>query len=118
MGAVALSATGFVARGFGAFAGAAWVRTRPAKTVPHVIDTVLLASAITLAWMLRLSPGNAGWLMAKIIGLLVYIALGVVALRPGAPRRVRIGAWVAALLTLAWIVSVAITKNPLGFLAL
>lgn len=117
MGAVALSAAGFVARGLGAFSGAAWVRARAARTLPHVVDTVLLVSAVTLAWMLRLSPAQAGWLMAKILGLLVYIALGMVALRPGAPRRVRIACWVAALLTFAWIVSVALTKNPLGFLA-
>jgi uncharacterized membrane protein SirB2 len=52
---------------------------------------------------------------AKLIGLLVYIGLGMVALRPGRAKRVRAVAWVAALATVAWIISVAITKNPLGF---
>jgi len=113
--AVALSVAGFFARGVGALRGAAWVRGRLAKTLPHVIDSVLLLSALTLAWMLRLTPSAAPWLLAKIIGLLLYIGLGVVALRPGGPLAVRATAWAAALLTFGWIVSVAVTKNPLGF---
>jgi uncharacterized membrane protein SirB2 len=115
--AVALSITGFFLRGAAGLADAAWVRGRAAKTVPHVVDTVLLASAIALAWMLGISPRTAPWLMAKVIGLLVYIGLGLVALRPSNPRRVRAAAWIAALATAGWIVSVAITKNPAGFLA-
>lgn len=116
--AVALSLTGFLARGAGSLADAKWVASRPAKTLPHIVDTVLLASAITLAWMLQLNPLHAPWLMAKIVGLLVYIGLGMVALRPALPRRARALAWMGALATAGWIVSVAITKQPAGFFAL
>jgi uncharacterized membrane protein SirB2 len=116
--AVALSIAGFFLRGAAGLAGAAWVRGRAARTVPHVVDTVLLASAIALAWMLGITPFTAPWLMAKVLGLLAYIGLGVVALRPSNPRSVRAVAWLAALATAGWIVSVAITKDPAGFLAL
>ena len=51
--AVALSISGFFARGLGGFAHAGWVSNRLAKTLPHIVDTVLLASALTLAWMLQ-----------------------------------------------------------------
>jgi uncharacterized membrane protein SirB2 len=115
--AVLLSFTGFVARGIGALAGAPWVRSRAAKTLPHLVDTVLLVSAVTLAWMLRLNPAGTPWLLAKLSALLVYIALGAVALRPGRSLPVRAGAWLAALLCFAYIVSVALSKNPLGFFA-
>jgi len=115
--AVALSVTGFFVRGVASFAGAGWVRSRAAKSLPHVVDTVLLLSALTLAWMLRLTPGAAPWLLAKIVGLVAYVGFGVVALRPGGSRAVRATAWVGALATVGWIVSVAITKNPRGFLA-
>lgn len=115
--AVVLSLSGFFVRGAAALGGARWVGSRAAKTLPHIVDSVLLLSAIGLAWMLRLDPGNAPWLLAKIIGLVVYIVLGVVALRPGRPRAVRAAAWLAALVTVGWIVSVALTKNSLGFLA-
>jgi uncharacterized membrane protein SirB2 len=113
--AVVISITGFVARGMGMLAGAAWVRARAAKTLPHVVDTVLIVSAVWLAWRLGLSPANAPWIGAKIAGLLAYIALGMVALRFGRTRAVRLTAFAAALLMFAWIVSVAITKDPRGF---
>jgi uncharacterized membrane protein SirB2 len=116
--AVTLSLAGFVARGVGMLGGAAWVKSRAAKTLPHVVDTVLIVSAIALAWMLRVTPTNAPWLGAKIAGLLAYIALGMVALRFGRTKEVRAAAWVAALATFGYIVSVAITKDPRGFLAL
>ena len=52
--------------------------------------------------------------MAKIAALLLYIALGMLALRPTLPKGVRVSAWIAAMLTFGYIVSVAITKNPAG----
>lgn len=116
MGAVALSAIGFFARGLAALTGATWVRSRAAKTLPHVLDTMLLASALAMVWLLQLNPFATPWLLAKILGLLAYIGLGMLALHPGFARPLRAVAWLAALLVLAWITSVAILKNPLGFL--
>jgi uncharacterized membrane protein SirB2 len=115
--AVALSVTGFFARGGLMLAGSPLASTRLARTLPHVVDSVLLVSALAMVGMLRLNPAHAPWLATKIVGVLVYIGFGVVALRPGTPGRVRAAAWVAALLTAAWIASVAITKNPLGLLS-
>jgi uncharacterized membrane protein SirB2 len=117
-GAVAVSFTGFFARGFGTLRGARWVSGRAARTLPHVVDTVLLGSAIALAWMLKLSPLQAPWLLAKIAGLVLYIGFGMLALKPGRSEAVRVGAFVAALVTFGYIVSVALSKNPAGFLAL
>ena len=112
--AVTRSISGFFIRGAASLSGAQWVNSRAAKTLPHLVDSVLLLSALALAWMLRLTPGNAPWLLAKIVGLVVYVGLGVVALRPGRPLKVRAAAWGAALATVGWIVSVAVTKSPLG----
>ena len=115
--AAALSFAGFFARGLASLMGAAWVQGRLAKTLPHVVDSVLLASALALAWTLRLTPASAPWLLAKIGWLIVYIGLGMLALRPGRPVALRAAAWAAALLVFAHIVSVALTKQPLGWLA-
>lgn len=117
-GTVALSVGGFAARGIGSLSGAAWMRRRIHRVWPHLVDTLLLGSALIMAWMLQLNPLTTPWLAAKIVGLLLYIALGMVALRAGRPLAVRIGAWLAALGVFGWIVSVAITKNPLGLLRL
>jgi uncharacterized membrane protein SirB2 len=118
--AVALSFCGFAARGIGVLREASWVRRRLVRTLPHVIDTVLLASALGMLWVVRLPPWATPWLRAKVVGLVIYIALGMVALRPartaraGRPRRTRLLAWIGALAVFGYIVSVAVTKRPLG----
>jgi len=115
-GAVVLSLSGFLVRGAASLAAAAWVNGRGARTIPHGIDTVVLGSGLWLAWTLGATPGHAPWLYAKLIGLLLYIALGMVAMRPSYRLRLRCAAWGGALLTAAWMVSVALTKSALGFL--
>ena len=87
---------------------------RAAKVLPHIIDTLLLGSAITLLFILHLSPLAQPWLIAKIIALLVYIGLGMVALRLGRTRKTKVIAWILALLTVVYIVSVAYSKSPWG----
>jgi uncharacterized membrane protein SirB2 len=84
------------------------------RIVPHVVDTLLLASALWLAVQLG---SLESWLLAKIAALLVYIGLGTLALKRSRTRRVREVALAAALATFAYIVSAAVTKSPLGFLA-
>lgn len=89
----------------------AWVRH-----APHAIDSLLLASAIALAWWSSQSPLANGWLGAKVAALIAYILLGSVALKYGKTRAVRALAFVAALACFGYIVATAVTKNPLFFL--
>jgi uncharacterized membrane protein SirB2 len=92
--------------------------TRPwVKVVPHVVDTVLLASAIALAVMIGNYPGTDAWLTSKVAGLVLYIVLGSIALKRGRTRAVRVAAFFAALAVFAYIVAVAVTKSPAGPLA-
>jgi uncharacterized membrane protein SirB2 len=115
---VALSGLGFAVRGIASLRGAQWTQSRLAKSLPHVVDSVLLLSAVTLAAMLHLNPAHAPWLMAKLLGLLLYIGLGMVALRARFGWKTRATAWVLALVVLAWIATVAVLKNPWGFIAI
>jgi uncharacterized membrane protein SirB2 len=82
------------------------------KIVPHVVDTLLLISAIALATSLHQYPIADDWLTAKISGLLFYIGFGYIALRNGTRKSVRIYTWLAAQISFAYIVLVAITQNP------
>jgi len=113
---IVLSFSGFFIRGIWMLQGSAKLRQRWVKTAPHIIDTLLLTSAIVLAVQMQISPLEHFWLMAKIIALLVYIGVGMVALRFGRSRKERLGAWVFGLLTFLYIVSVALTKSVLGWL--
>ena len=89
---------------------------RWARIVPHVVDTVLLASALWLAWQIGFGA-NASWLGAKIVALIIYIVVGTIALKRGRTRNMRIAALAGAIVTFGYIVSVAVTKSPLGLLS-
>jgi uncharacterized membrane protein SirB2 len=115
VGAAAMSLALFALRGGWMLGAPARLRDRWVRIAPHVIDTVLLVSALWLAWQLG-AQGTRGWLAAKIAGLAVYIVLGTIALRRGKTRGVRLAAFVAALATFGYIGSVAVTKSSLGFL--
>lgn len=112
-----LSISGFTLQGIWMMLRSPLVDHRVTRTLPHVIDTVFLGSAITLATMSGQYPFVAPWVTAKVVALVVYILLGATALRWGRTMRVRVLALLAALLTFSWIVSVALSKNPAGFLA-
>lgn len=114
--AVATSYCLFVLRGVWMAQGSQRLHARWVRIVPHVVDTVLLASAISLAVLMRQYPFVVGWLTAKVIGLIVYIALGTIALKRGRSRRTRIAAWIAAQVVFFYIVAVAVTRNPVVFL--
>ncbi len=83
------------------------------RIVPHLIDTLLLASGLTLAFIIHQYPFfNSGWLTAKVIGLVVYIALGMLLFRGVDSRCARTLTGLAALLVFAYIVGVAVSKQP------
>lgn len=88
--------------------------TRTVRIGPHVVDTVLLASAIALAVLGRQYPLQSSWLTAKVIALVAYIVLGTIALKRGRSKGMRVSAWIAAQCVFAYIVTVAITRDPLA----
>ena len=91
--------------------------TRWIRIAPHVNDTVLLTAALFLVLMSGQYPFVDAWLTAKVLGLTAYIILGSLALRVGSTPSVRVVAWLSALVVFGWIVSVALTRQPMGFLA-
>ena len=105
----------FSMRGYWMVRGSTLLQARWTKIVPHVVDTVLLASAITLAVLLRAWPLDSPWLAAKIVGLVVYVVLGTIALKRGKTLRGRVAALIAAQAVFFYIVAVAVTKNPWPF---
>ncbi|MBU3022582.1 SirB2 family protein [Aestuariibacter sp. A3R04] len=111
--AVALSVFLFVLRFLWSQYNSAVLQKTWAKVLPHVIDTVLLASAIWLCVLLSQYPLLQGWLTFKLVGLIVYIFLGLVALKLGRNTAVKWAAFVGALVCLAAIAHVAVTKQPL-----
>jgi len=109
---VILSYSLFFLRGVWLIRDSTNLRQRWVKILPHIIDTVLLTSAVFLAMTIQQNPLQDSWLTAKVAGLLLYIALGMVAMRFGKTRRTKIIAWVGAQCVFIYIVLVAVTKSP------
>ncbi len=112
---VVLSGTGFVLRGVWMTQRSPMLARRWVRVVPHVVDTVLLASAIALAVISGQYPLAHGWLTAKIAGLIAYIVLGSIALKRGRTLGIRITAFCSAVLVFAYIIAVATTKSAVPY---
>ncbi|NHZ94456.1 SirB2 family protein [Massilia sp. CCM 8734] len=111
MGCAALSIFLFLLRGVWMLRDSPQLGRRWVKSAPHIVDSVLLASAITMVVWSGQYPFAQPWLGAKVVALVLYIGLGVVALKPGRPKQVRAIAFGAALLTVSYIVAVALTRH-------
>jgi len=113
---IALTLALFVLRGVWMMASSPRLQARWVRIVPHINDSLLLASGISLAVLMQQYPLVHGWLTAKFFALILYIVLGTFALKRGKTRGQRIAAWVAALLVFGYMVAVAITHDPFPFL--
>ena len=107
----------FVLRGALMLADSPWLQTRLLRTLPHVIDTVLLTSALMLTTVIHQYPFSTGWLTMKVGLLVVYVVLGHYAIKRGRTKTVRAVAFGAALLVVGFLVSVARAHDPLGIFA-
>ena len=113
-----LTITGFLLRGYWMMSSSSLRQNRATKVLPHILDTLFLASGIWLVVLLGLAPLQHSWLLAKLTGLLAYIGLGMIAMRFGRTRQIRAIAFIAALAAFAYIVGVALAKSPLSWAAL
>jgi len=102
----------FVLRGAWMMADSPRLKARWVRIVPHLNDTLLLASGIALAVLLQQYPLVHGWLTAKLVALILYIVLGTIALKRGRSKGQRVAAWIAALAVFGYMLAVARAHDP------
>ena len=112
-----LSGAIFALRGAFAMAGMRWPQALPVKWLSYTIDTCLLTAALMLLTILPWAMFANGWLLTKIVLIVVYVVLGVFAMRPGRRQRTRALCYAVALLVFATIYGIARAHHPLGWLA-
>ena len=112
---VAISVSLFVLRGGWMLLDSHWLKKQWIHRITYLVDTCLLASAVTLCVLIQQYPGIHHWLSAKVLALLLYIMLGSVALKRGQTKRQRALALLAALLCVAYIIGTALAHNPLSW---
>src|SRR3546814_3697191 len=97
----------FALRGVFALAGARWPHAAPVRYLSYTIDTTLLTAALMLVSILPGAMFANGWLAAKLVLVVVYVVLGVLAMKRGRTCGIRAGCYVAALLVFATISGIA-----------
>jgi len=115
--AAILTVSGFALRAYWMLANPDRLGRKAVRILPHVVDTVFLAAGVALVFTLRLNVLAQPWLLAKLVALLAYIALGTIALRRGRTRRSRSIAALLALATFGYIYGVAVNKTSLSWFA-
>jgi len=105
-----LSLLGFVIRGYWMISGSKMLNAKPVKILPHIIDTVLLVSAVVLVIVTGYYPLKFDWVTLKILLLVAYIVLGTFALKRGKTKTIKIVAFVLALVTFFAIYGTVIHK--------
>lgn len=84
-----------------------WIRI-----IPHIVDTVLLISGLTLAFLLQQYPFVDHWLTAKVLALCLYIGLGSAVIKGDFATPWKLLTFLAAISTFCYIVSVAMSHSP------
>jgi uncharacterized membrane protein SirB2 len=108
-----LTVAGFILRAFWTLSGSPLRQQKWVKIAPHFVDTLLLVMGVALAVQLSISP-FAGWLAAKLLGLLAYIGFGVLTMR--APSRpLQAVGLCGALASVGYIFAVAFTRQVWPF---
>jgi uncharacterized membrane protein SirB2 len=111
-----LTIISFTLRGMWMLMDSPLLLSKPARIVPHIIDTLLLFSGIVLVINYTSYPHGYGWLLAKLAAIILYIVTGVIALKYGKTRMIRIMALTISYCLLVVIVSLALTRSiTLGY---
>ena len=113
---VILSGSLFALRGMMMLAGSRFTNHAALRYLSYTIDTMLLTAALMLVTILHQYPFVQAWLTVKVLLLVVYIVLGVFALRRGRTRGARAVCYLAALFVYVFIVGVALAHDPRGWL--
>lgn len=114
MGLALTSGALFALRGAALLAGMRWPKAAVVRYVSYTIDTALLTAAMMLLTILPGALYANGWLATKVVLIVVYVVLGILAFGDRRSRRARVMCYVAALLTFGQIYCIARAHHPLG----
>ncbi len=114
--AVCLTVLLFICRFYWKTVNSPMLHQRWVKITPHINDTILLLSGVSLIFITHYLPftEDGSWLTEKLFAVVLYIGLGVIAFgRRNFSQFTRGIAFCAALLTLGIILWLAINRVPL-----
>jgi uncharacterized membrane protein SirB2 len=108
---VSISVALFATRGIAVLTGARWPMRAAVRRASVAIDTLLIGAGGTLWWMLSLHPLRERWLLAKLLLIVLYIALGSLALKRAPSLATKALAFAASLACVAAVAVIALTHG-------
>ena len=114
MALVGASVLLFVLRGVATLADARWPMNPGVRWTSVAIDTALLLAGVSLWGLLGTPLTGQAWLGVKLLLLPVYVVLGSHALKRARGRAARAVFFGLALVTVGFMVAVAVAHHPLG----
>lgn len=107
----------FSLRGYWMFADSQLLQHKLVRVLPHIIDSLLLGSAIGLTVTIQQYPMQDTWLTAKLAALIVYILFGTVALKRGKTKQIRTLFFALSLAVFGYIAWVARTHQAMPWIS-
>ena len=104
----------FILRGIWMIQDSYLLKLKLVRVLPHVVDSTLLLAAVVLTFITRQYPITHDWLTVKVVALVVYVLLGMVALGRGKTMKIRIVFFGFAIATFGFMLSVAYYHHPMG----
>ena len=105
-----LSLLGFLIRGYWMVNESQLLQNKLVIILPHIVDTLLLGSAIYLVILLQVNPFEVNWITAKILLLVAYIVVGTIALKRGKTKKIKVSAFIFSILIISSIFVIANIK--------
>lgn len=108
---VATSVLFFMVRFFLHMRSSALMQKKFFKIAPHVIDTLMLLTGLSLCFLIKQYPFVDTWLTEKITGVAAYIVLGIMAMRPDKNFFFKMFAFFGALGWIVYVGKIAVFKS-------
>lgn len=115
---VAVSFALFFIRGLWVMQSYPPAQERWVRILPHVVDGLLILSALGMLYMAPATSGYKDWMTIKLLLVGVYVFLVVFVVRLAKARWQRFAAWLLALLVFLFVTSIAVLRNPMGIVSL
>jgi uncharacterized membrane protein SirB2 len=107
-----LTMCSFSLRAYWMLTGSPLLRGPSSRWLPHIIDTMLFATGLTMAVGLAISPLTHPWFATKLVAIVVYAVIGSIALKRGRSKSARVVALVLSSLVLIYIFAAALNHDP------
>lgn len=76
-------------------------------TLTAISSMALFGSGIAMVFLISNISFANGWVITKLVGVLLYVSLGIIALKPGLSKPTSIFLWLLGLLVFAYTFAIA-----------